>query len=66
MFQAAGQNVDELAKCGRMVAAVMETIRCEGRQDLTPARGVEQRRILWKGLRPVARERGENFALAAQ
>jgi hypothetical protein len=42
MFQSAGQNVDKLAKSGRMVAAVMETIRCEGRQDPTPARGIEQ------------------------
>jgi hypothetical protein len=37
--EAMGQNVDKLAKRGRMVAGVAERIRCEGRQDLTPARG---------------------------
>src|SRR5438270_520929 len=30
------------------------------------AGGVEQRRILWEGLRPVRRQSGKNFALAAQ
>ena len=49
-----------------MVAAAAEGIRSERRQDLTPARSVEQGCILRQGLRPVAWQCGQEFPVAAQ
>jgi hypothetical protein len=49
-----------------MVARVTERIGCEGRQNLKPAWGIEQGGIFWQGLRPVARQRGEDFSVVAQ
>ena len=61
LFEAAGQNLDELAQRRRMVAAVTERIRGKGRQDLTPARGVEQGGFRRKSARPVRRAARPGF-----